>query len=280
LMPAVPPTPGQPGVRPGSLGSGSEEGAAASAEARTLRDCRALVTGSSRGIGRAVALALAQAGAAVVLHGRTASSDLNESQRLITAAGHEAAGTVVGDLAREIVGKAAAAMGAVNVLVNNAGVVLPVASLELDEDTWDQTLAVNLRSAFFAAQAAAHHMRANGGGRIVNISSAAAEAAIDKYLAYGVAKAGLNAMTRYLAAEWAADDITVNAVAPAFIRTTMAEEVFAKLPDLYEDQLRRVPRGRMGEPAEVAAAVVFLAGQSAGYITGEIIHVDGGYLIQ
>ena len=256
------------------------------AEAADLRDCRALVTGSSRGIGRAVALALAQAGAAVVLHGRAASAQLDESQRAIGAlTGDSATTTVLGDLrsadvAREIVGKAVAALGGLNLLVNNAGVVAPVTSLDLDETTWDHILAVNLRGPFFAAQAAAQHMRANGGGRIVNMSSAAAEAAIDRYLAYGIAKAGLNAMTRYLAAEWATDDITVNAVAPAFIRTEMAYEVFSKLPDLYEDQLRRVPRGRMGEPAEVAGAVVFLAGQAADFITGEIIHVDGGYLIQ
>lgn len=192
---------------------------------------------------------------------------------------------VIGDLAdpatgQAIVEEAAAALGGLEVLVNNAGLVVPATSDALDVENWSQTLAVNLLGPFFAAQAAARYMRKGGGGRIVNISSAAAEAAIDQYLAYGVAKAGVNAMTRYLAAEWAPDDITVNAVAPAFVRTDMAEEVFAKLPDLYADQLRHVPRGRMGEPHEIAAAVVFLAGRAADFVTGEVIHVDGGYLIR
>lgn len=253
-------------------------------EQRDLLGCRALVTGSSRGIGSAIALALARSGAAVVVHGRTASTELEESLRAVEVCAHQS-GMVIGDLTdpmsgARIVEEASDVIGGLNVLVNNAGLVMPASPDALDERNWAQTLAVNLLGPFFAAQAAARHMRAGGGGRIVNISSAAAEAAIEKYLAYGAAKAGLNAMTRYLAAEWAADEITVNAVAPAFVRTDMAEEVFAEMPDLYADQLRHVPRGRMGEPHEIAAAVVFLASRAADFVTGEIIHVDGGYLIQ
>lgn len=243
-----------------------------------------MVTGSSRGIGRAIAVALAGAGAAVAVHGRSRSSALADTAHAIAALTPTTT-IVVGDLcdatvAQRLVDEAASAIGGLNLLVNNAGTVIPTAAAEMKPTTWDQTIAVNLRGPFFAAQAAGRHMRFEGGGKIVNISSAAAEAAIDKYVAYGVAKAGLNAMTRYLAAEWASDNITVYAVAPAFVRTDMAEEVFAELPDLYADQLRHVPRGRMGEPDEVAAAVVFLASEAADFITGEVIHVDGGYLIK
>jgi NAD(P)-dependent dehydrogenase (short-subunit alcohol dehydrogenase family) len=148
----------------------------------------------------------------------------------------------------------------------------------MDEATWDAVVDVNLRSAFFCAQAASRHMRANGFGRIVNISSQGGEVAIPTYVHYGVSKAGLNVMTRYLAVEWAPFGITVNSVAPAFVRTDLTAEVFRRLPDLYEDQLARVPKRRMCEPEEVAAAVLYLASAAADFTTGEILHVDGGYL--
>ena len=105
-----------------------------------------------------------------------------------------------------------------------------------------------------------------------------AEAAVPGYVHYGVSKAGLNFMTRQLAVEWAPHGITVNSVAPAFVRTDMAAEVFRQRPDLYDDQLRRVPKGRMCAVEEVAAAVLYLASSEADFTTGEILHVDGGYL--
>ena len=148
----------------------------------------------------------------------------------------------------------------------------------MTEVLWDSVIDVNLRAAFFCAQAASMHMRKNGFGRIINISSQGGEVAIPTYVHYGVSKAGLNVMTRYLAVEWAAHGITVNAVAPAFVRTDLTAEVFRQLPDLYEDQLARVPKRRMCEPEEVAAAVLYLASAEADFTTGEVLHVDGGYL--
>jgi 2-deoxy-D-gluconate 3-dehydrogenase len=184
------------------------------------------------------------------------------------------------DQARLLVERAFEHLGRLDILVNNAGMVTPMAADEVDSDTWDRIIAVNLRGAFFASQTAARFMRANHYGRIVSISSQAAEAAIPGYIPYGISKAGLNLMTTYLASAWAADGITVNCVAPAFVRTELTAEVFRALPDLYEDQLARVPMRRMCEPDEVAAAVLYLCSEEAGFTTGEILHTDGGYLTE
>jgi NAD(P)-dependent dehydrogenase (short-subunit alcohol dehydrogenase family) len=237
----------------------------------------ALVTGSSRGIGRAIAAALAEAGAGVVVHGRAPSDELKQS------ADEAGALAVVGNLsearvAERIVAEAHERLGRLDVLVNNAGSVVPQAADELVEANWHAVLDVNLKAAFLCARAASFVMRKHKYGRIVNISSQAADAAVPSYVHYGVSKAGLNALTRYLAVEWAPLGITVNAVAPAFVRTEMAERVFADLPELYDDQLARVPVRRMCEPREVAAAVLYLSSREAGFTTGTILHVDGGYL--
>jgi NAD(P)-dependent dehydrogenase (short-subunit alcohol dehydrogenase family) len=245
---------------------------------------KALVTGSSRGIGREIATALGRSGAAVVLHGASDSEPLRRTSWELSSNGARGE-VVIGDLedpkmAPQLVDEAAEKLGGLTVLVNNAGTVIPATGTELALGTWERVLAVNLRAAVFAAQAAAVHMRKAGWGRIINISSAAADAAIPAYLAYGVSKAGLNIMTKYLASEWDTDKITVNDVSPAFVRTELAEQVFARMPELYEDQLKRIPVRRMGEPAEIAAAVVYLASRDAGFTTGEILHVDGGYLIE
>lgn len=242
----------------------------------------ALVTGSSRGIGAAIARALAGAGAAVAVHGRTRTDNL-EAVEASLASNDARYASVTGDLAvegepRRVVDAAAAALGGLHILVNNAGVVVPTQTDAIDGGTWDTVLGVNLRAAFFAAQAAARHMRTAGSGRIVNVSSQAAAVAIPSYLSYGVSKAGLEAMSRYLAVELAGDGITVNAVAPAFVGTDLAAEVFAKLPDLYQDQLVRVPKRRMGTVEEVAAAVVYLVSGEADFTTGSVLTVDGGYL--
>jgi NAD(P)-dependent dehydrogenase (short-subunit alcohol dehydrogenase family) len=243
---------------------------------------RALVTGSSRGIGRACALRLASGGAAVAVHGRTDSDSLRETAQELHRTGARVS-VVFGDLADAFVAEglindAVDALGGLDILVNSAGIVLPSAASELDQATWQKVLDVNLTAAFFCARAAAVHMRRAKWGRIISISSQAAEVAIPAYVHYGASKAGLNAITKHLAVEWASEGITVNAVAPAFIDTELAQEVFAVHPELYEDQLAKVPKRRMGRVEEVAAAVAYLASEDADFTTGEILHVDGGYL--
>lgn len=239
----------------------------------------ALVTGSSRGIGRAVAEALAEAGARVAVHGATESDALSGVRDLVN--GVAVSGDLSqGETAELIVDRAVAQLGQLDILVNCAGIVLPTRVDDVDVETWDRTLNTNLRGAFFCAQSAARHMRGAGYGRIISISSQAAAVAISGYLPYGVSKAGLEIMAKYLAAEWASDGITVNVVAPAFVNTDLAAEVFRAMPDLYREQLDRVPVRRMCEPSEVAAAVLYLASSEAGFTTGEVLHVDGGYLTQ
>jgi NAD(P)-dependent dehydrogenase (short-subunit alcohol dehydrogenase family) len=242
----------------------------------------ALVTGSSRGIGRAISFALARAGAAVAIHGRTRTDQLQRTAEELRAAGATVF-VITGDLqepatAPGIVNEAASALGRLDILVNNAGTVTPMAADDMTLEAWAQVIQVNLTSAFFCAQAAARHMRRNGYGRIVNVSSQAAEAAIPTYAHYGASKAGLNLLAKQLAVEWAQFGICVSNVSPAFVRTDLAEEVFKKLPDLYEDQLQRVPKGRMCEVDEVAAAVLYLVSKEADFTTGTVLHVDGGYL--
>jgi len=242
----------------------------------------ALVTGSSRGIGRAIASTLAQAGAAVAIHGRTRTQLLDQTADDLKAKGATVA-VVTGDLAEPakaaaIVDDAAAALGRLDILVNNAGTVTPMSADDMTIESWSQVINVNLTSAFFAAQAACRHMRRNGYGRIVNVSSQAAEVAIPGYAHYGVTKAGLNILARQLAVEWAHFGICVSSVSPAFVRTDLAEEVFKQMPELYQDQLGRVPKHRMCEVDEVAAAVLYLVSSEADFTTGTVLHVDGGYL--
>ena len=190
---------------------------------------------------------------------------------------------VTGDLeepatAPAIVDEAASALGRLDILVNNAGTFAPTAADDITLEDWARVIQVNLTSAFFCAQAAARHMRRNGYGRIVNVSSQAAEVAIPTYAHYGASRAGLNLLARQLAVEWAPFRICVSNVSPAFVRTDMAEEVFKRMPDLYEDHLQRVPKRRMCEVDEVAAAVLYLVSKEADFTTGTVLHVDGGYL--
>jgi NAD(P)-dependent dehydrogenase (short-subunit alcohol dehydrogenase family) len=238
----------------------------------------AIVTGATRGIGRAIALAVAREGAAVVVTGRDAAAGRAVLAEIATlgsrAAWHRAdLGRV--DEARGLVAAALATFGRIDVLVNNAGAFERRPALEMEEGDWDRLLGVNLKGAFFCAQAAARAMRERGhGGAIVNVASDAAwSGGINPCAHYAASKAGLVSITRSLAKELAPHGIRVNAVAPGLITTDMGGTAGSTLPDL------RIPLGREGKPDEVAACVVFLASDEASYVTGANLNLSGGLFL-
>jgi NAD(P)-dependent dehydrogenase (short-subunit alcohol dehydrogenase family) len=237
----------------------------------------ALVTGATRGIGRAIALALAREGADLLATGRDEASGRAVAGEIAALGGravwHRADLGRVAE-ARGVVRAALDAFGRVDVLVNNAGVFQRMPALDLGEDDWDRVLGVNLKAAFFVAQAAARAMRERGGGVIVNVASDAAwSGGLNPCAHYAASKAGLVSITRSLARELAPDGIRVNAVAPGLIATDMGGTAGATLPDL------RIPLGREGTPEEVAACVVFLASDEASYVTGANLNLSGGLFL-
>ncbi len=231
----------------------------------------ALVTGASRGIGRAVALALAAAGADVAVNYRERAQEASEVVAAVRAAGRRAV-AVAADVSDSgavtaMMRTIEAQLGAVDVLVNNAGVAIIRGVDELTEAEFDLTLAVNLKSAFLCTQAVLPGMRARRWGRIVNISSGAARGAGGIGVHYNASKAGMEGLTRGYAARLVKDGITVNAVAPSLIDTDM-------LNARRDQYVARIPLGRMGTPDEVAQAVLMVLGNE--YMTGQTVQLNGG----
>lgn len=246
-----------------------------------LEERVALVTGAGSGIGRVTAQALAEAGADVIVTELPERLDrARETVAEVQALGRRALALPldVRDAASvaALVPAATAGFGRVDVLVNNAGVQIPRSALEVSESDWDAVVDVNLRGAFFVAQAVGRAMTEAGSGAIVNIASQMGLVGYYKRAAYCSAKAGLVNLTRVLALEWAPRGVRVNAVAPTFVRTPLTASTFAD-PELAEDIPRRIPLGRLAQPEDVAAAVVFLASPAAAMITGHTLPVDGGW---
>ncbi len=243
---------------------------------RGLEGRVAIVTGASRGIGRAVAASLAEDGASVVVSGRDAARVEMVAKEL------EALGVPVlavpGDVSRRedverVVGRARERFGRIDILVNNAGIIRDALLVRMKDEDWDEVLNVNLRGAFLMTRAAAKVMIRQKGGRIINITSAAGAMGNAGQANYSAAKAGLIGLTRSAARELAHWGILVNAVAPGLIDTDMAAAI---PPEAREALLAQMPLKRIGVAREVAEVVRFLAGDGASYVTGQVIHVNGG----
>ena len=250
------------------------------ARAFDLTGRTALVTGSTRGLGRSFAEGLAEAGAAVVINGSTAAgvaataSDLRAKGHTV----HEAPFDVTDEAAIEAAFAALDAAGvAVDILVNNAGIQFRKPILELETADWRRVIEVNLTSAFVVGREAARRMVARGYGKIVNIGSLTSELARATVAPYTAAKGGIKMLTRSMTAEWAAKGITVNAVGPGYIATEMNTALMND-PEFDGWVKRRTPAGRWGKPEDVVGTVVFLAAPASDYISGQIIYVDGGIM--
>lgn len=244
-----------------------------------------LVTGGSRGIGRGIAMALAQAGSRVAVNFAQSAQQAEEVSDAIRAMGRRAI-PVRADVSnrREVEAMVAAVVrefGQIDVLVNNAGTLSFEPFLEMKEESWDRILAVNLKGQFLVAQAVARHMaQRRGGGRIINIASIASGQVGVGYpniAHYCASKGGVIAMTEVMALELAPLEITVNAIAPSLIDTDMTKDLTAD-PRSARLVKARIPRGRLGTPKDVGAMAVFLAADESDYCTGATFYVDGGWL--
>jgi 3-oxoacyl-[acyl-carrier protein] reductase len=237
-----------------------------------------VVTGGSRGIGRAIGLRMADADTKIYFNysGRD-STDAEETERLVEAAAGTARAVRVDVASREDVqrffNQIVEDSGRVDVLVNNAGVTRDGLLVRMKEEDWDRVLDINLKGAFYCMQAVAKTMMKQRSGRIINMTSVVGVMGNPGQANYVASKAGLIGLTKTAAKELAPRGITVNAVAPGFIYTSMT----AELPDkVKEAMLTQIPLGRMGQPEDVAEVVAFLASTKASYITGQVIHVNGG----
>jgi NAD(P)-dependent dehydrogenase (short-subunit alcohol dehydrogenase family) len=243
----------------------------------------ALVTGAARGLGRAIALALAGAGADVALGLRDPAAD-GGLAGAIERMGRRALPLQmdVTDLAqsRAAIDRAVSELGRLDILVNNAGGGIDAMALDATEADFDQVIALNVKSTFFLSQHAARHMIAAGGGRIVNLSSQAALVALPGEPVYCLAKAAVSHLTRCLAVEWGPHGIAVNAVAPTFIETPGTEPALADAAFRADTVQRIAALHRIGRPVEVAGAVLFLASPAASLITGHTLTVDGGWTVR
>ncbi|HSS20431.1 MAG TPA: 2-dehydro-3-deoxy-D-gluconate 5-dehydrogenase KduD [Pyrinomonadaceae bacterium] len=239
----------------------------------------ALVTGASTGLGAALAIALAEAGADVACHGNTHPPDA--SCAAVTKAGRRGF-ALIGDLGdsetpRKLIDETIARFGQVDILVNNAGTIRRAPATEYSEEDWTTVIEVNLSSVFRMSQLAGRHMITRGGGKILNIASLLSFQGGITVPAYAASKGGVAQLTKALANEWAAKNINVNAIAPGYMRTDNTRA-------LQQDETRnrqileRIPAGRWGEPGDLGGAAVFLCSAASDYINGHVLVVDGGWM--
>ena len=240
----------------------------------------ALVTGASRGLGAAMAVALAEAGADVAVHAATRPSD--ETRRAVEAAGRRAL-PLLGDLADRsvadrLVDETVRGLGRLDVLVNNAGIIRRKPAVDHSDEDWDAVLAVNLTAVFrLARNAARHFLAASQRGKIVNVASLLSFQGGITVPGYAAAKGGVAQLTKALANEWAPRGINVNAIAPGYMKTDNTAALQAD-PARSRQILERIPAGRWGEPEDLGGAVVFLASAASDYVHGHVLVVDGGWM--
>ena len=237
----------------------------------------ALVTGGSRGIGRAIAVRLAREGCHVAVNYHASEEAALRVLEEVRGAGVR--GMVVhGDVADEdqveaMVSEVREELGPVDVLVNNAGIHKHHKSWEMSVEDWDRIIGVNLTGAYLTSRLLGPEMAARGWGRIINISSIVADIGSDHEAHYTASKAGMHGLTKSLALELSPKGVTVNAVAPGWIRTDMTADV---TEEEWAEALEEIPLGRIGEPEEIASVVAYLASPEASYVTGQVLHVNGG----
>jgi NAD(P)-dependent dehydrogenase (short-subunit alcohol dehydrogenase family) len=240
----------------------------------SLAGRRAMVTGASRGLGAAMALGLAEAGADLVLTARSLAA-LDDTARKITALGRAVIPLALDQSDTDAI--LAADLPSVDILVNNAGTEQVMPSTEVTPDLWDRILDTNLKGAFFTTQAVAKPMLARGHGSIILLASLTSFVGVPTATPYGSSKSGLLGMTRALSTEWAPHGVRVNAIAPGYFRTDLTE-AFYQNPAWAEAMLHKIPQARFGRPEDLIGAVVFLASDASAYVTGQCLGVDGGYL--
>lgn len=246
----------------------------------SLTDQKAVVTGSSMGIGRGIALALAHAGANVVVTSRTAeraepvAAEIRQMGREALALALEVTSL---DSIDAMVEATLERFGRIDILVNNAGINIPEEALEVTEEHWDCVLDINLKGLFFCSQRVGRVMITQGRGKIINVASQMGLVGGKLRAAYCSSKGGVVQLTKVLAIEWSRHGVNVNAVAPTFIRTPLTEPMFED-KEFYQEVLSKIPLGRIGEVEDVVGAVVFLASPAADLITGHTLLVDGGWV--
>ena len=245
-----------------------------------LKDKVALVTGSSRGVGRAVALAYAKEGAKVVVNYTSNEAAANDVVQQIGALGTQAI-AVKADVARRaeverLVAAGIERFGSLDILVNNAGFTRPALMLKMTEEQWDEVVDIHLKGAFLCSQAAGHHMKEQGQGKIINVTSVAGLVGTVGQINYSAAKGGIISMTKSIAREMARYNVCANVISLGIVSTDMTEKIRRdeKLQEIY---MNRILLKRFAEPDDISPAFVFLASDESNYITGQLLCVDGGY---
>ena len=245
-----------------------------------LENRTAFITGGSKGLGKTSALALAEAGANLILVSRTQSlleevaNDIEKkySVKVLPVA----ADVTKADELERILQKATKEFDTIDILFNNAGITVKKSIMDLGEEEWDYVLDCNLKGVYLCSKIVGKQLIKQQRGKVINMASVGGQVAFIHSSAYCASKGGLIALTKVLAAEWAPYNINVNAIAPGYIETDLARATMKTKPDLKEKVLNRTPLNRLGKPEEIAPAVVFLASDAANYITGATLNIDGG----